>query len=116
MSEFSHRYSVRRCPECQNDLTQPDGVTIETADQDNDNKYLSSRLTSNGTVIDVDCVIKNGFRSDTLCGKWSRPLNEYEVFGAAPGLKLPMAGTWATRRRRKSCSTPTGPLPQAPAA
>lgn len=80
MSEYSHSYSVLACPECGNDLTRPSGVTIETYEEGEGNKYLPSRLDNDGTVQDVDDVIEDGLHSDTLCGKCSLPLNDYEKF------------------------------------
>lgn len=78
-SDWSHQYNVKVCPECENDLTKPGGVTIETYEDGKGNKYLPSRLDDNGFVVDVDDVIENGLHSDTLCGSCTDSLNEYEV-------------------------------------
>jgi hypothetical protein len=77
---FSHRYSCLKCPFCQNDLTRPDGVEIETYEEGNGNQYFKSRLDESGLLEDVFDVVADGLHSDTHCSVCDKALNEYEVF------------------------------------
>lgn len=75
---YSHRYSVKVCPDCGHDLTQRGGVIIETTDGDNVTEHIRSRLDNTGTVVDVNDVIEDGLHSDTLCSKCNESLADYE--------------------------------------
>ena len=77
--KYIHRYSIRNCPDCGNDLTRLEGVFIEVFPDGWTPRLIPSHLSDvDGAVEDVDEVIEAGWHGDTLCGCCERSLNDYE--------------------------------------
>jgi hypothetical protein len=84
-TEYTHKYSVSECPECDNDLTSKNdggGVTIVYGeDGDTEKECVSVLAGDNNTLVDVDDVIEQGWHKQTLCRMCSHDLADEEDFG-----------------------------------
>ena len=79
MAEFSHRYSITKCPDCGADLTAKHSVRFN-ADGDGLAASVSSNLTADGELVDVYQLIAKGLHTGSVCSKCELPLDEYELW------------------------------------
>ena len=71
---YSYRYMdtetgkpLKRCPECEGDLTAEYGIDIEFTDGSR-NWELSSQLEADGHLADANGLVAQGYHSATRCG------------------------------------------------
>lgn len=84
---MSHRYEtddgkpLLYCPFCALPLTAGFGVLIayRAGSGNGQADELSSYLDLNGTLIDVDNVVKNGYHVDTCCWHCNESLANHEA-------------------------------------
>lgn len=78
MPYFTHTYSVITCPSCQADLTQEDAVTMTTS-VGGSIREVPSRLDSEGSLEDVDDLLKNGYHSGSSCTACGAGLEDHQL-------------------------------------
>lgn len=70
---YSHTYTVTSCPECGADLTTENAITFTA-----NNQQHESQLDTDGTLIDLDCLIAEGKHQGTECTSCGAYLDEFE--------------------------------------
>ena len=77
---YSYQYDTTTCPECNHDLTQEGGVLLGVSIGERVSEYRTE-LLPDGTLIDVDNLVHNGYHSYTVCGnnECGADLGENEV-------------------------------------
>ena len=82
---MSHRYryidgdgdAVLKCPICGTRWDMPRGVTL-TVSVDGMLSDHETRLTGDGSLVDVNGAVEHGYHSDTTCGDCGKRLIDME--------------------------------------
>lgn len=82
MTTYSHQYSILRCPDCSADLTAPDSVDIDGADNNGipTGWHYKTHLDSDGYLMpDSSGILESGFHAGTACANCGQAIDDYEV-------------------------------------
>lgn len=77
MSTYTHKYPMT-CPHCQADLTKENACLAYFSIAGRTESF-PSQLEGDGSLIDVDDLIANGYHSDTECATCSESLAGDEI-------------------------------------
>ncbi len=75
---YAYTYSTVTCPDCSADLTEPRGIELAVTVGGISVDAIYTRLEKDGSLIDVDRLVANGYHGGTMCGRCCESLEEYE--------------------------------------
>lgn len=70
--------ALTRCPSCNSDLTDSDNVIVHLSIGES-SADIYTYLRSDGTLVDVDNAVANGYHAGTRCARCDAGLSDYEV-------------------------------------